>query len=263
MKALGVSRRNPKDGLQYVLIPAGTFEMGCVPGDGDCGSDEKPRHTVRIGRDFWLGKTEVTLRAYQRKGAGGQGSSWSHPVTSVNWDEAKAFCEWSGGRLPTEAEWEYAARGGQGKRKYPWGDTISWSQARYRAGTATRTGWFAPNGFGLHDMAGNVWEWTGDWYDAGYYALSPESDPTGPATGGPASEAAEGAREGSCDGAPLPCDEPPGPAPVGASQGRDARGLAEQPAARTRPEEVLAQGDPTLRGDQAGGGNRKGGAAPE
>ena len=179
--------KNSRDGLEYVRIPAGTFEMGCVPVDRKkCGADEEPQHTVRISRGFWLGKTEVTLEAYQRMGTGGKGKAANHPVTNVSWEEAKTFCEWSGGRLPTEAEWEHAARGGRGGLRFPWGSTIRITDARYgRFGSAgtEAVGSFTANGFGLHDMAGNVWEWTADWYDARYYASPPASDPTGPATG--------------------------------------------------------------------------------
>ena len=193
----GAVMRNAKDALEYVYIPPGTFKMGCVPGDSGCDDDEKPRHEVTITRGFWLGKTEVTWGAYRRffqvadaMGNKGSGAGDRHPVVNVSWNDAVAFCSWSGGRLPTEAEWEYAARGGVEGKKYPWGNSLDHEQANY-SGTGGRDRWdrtspvgsFAPNGYGLYDMAGNVWEWVWDWYDANYYSTASGSDPRGPSSG--------------------------------------------------------------------------------
>lgn len=119
-----------------------------------------------------------------------------HPVTLVRWEDAAAYCAWLSSttgrpvRLPTEAEWEKAARGGMAGQKYPWGDRLDPDQVNFltdpsqkaKAGT-TRCGSFPPNGFGLYDMAGNVWEWVHDWYAPDYYAHSPAHNPAGPSKG--------------------------------------------------------------------------------
>ncbi len=190
----GETRVNPHDGLPYVWIPAGNFHMGCSPGDFEFREDEKPRHEVIITKGFWLGQTSVTVEAYKRfaKAAGIEmpnppafNPGWSHgrlPIVNVGWKGAHAYCAWAGGRLPTEAEWEYAARGGSSEPRYAPIDAIAWYKSN--------SGWKAhpvgeklPNAFGLFDMLGNVWEWVHDWYDEGYGKDMHVIDPRGPASG--------------------------------------------------------------------------------
>jgi formylglycine-generating enzyme required for sulfatase activity len=200
---------NPKDGLTYVWIPPGSFQMGAVPGDSKAQPDEKPRHRVTISKGFWLCRTPVTVGAYKRFCAEtGRRMPWpaptfnveggllqlkklvrwphdDHPIVHVNWNDAVAYCQWAGGRLPTEAEWEYAARAGT-ETVYPWGDSVDGSCAWYNDNSALQThpvGKKKANGWGLYDMVGNVWEWCADWYDKTYYASSPSTDPQGPARG--------------------------------------------------------------------------------
>jgi len=173
---------NPKDGLTYVMIPPGRFIMGCSPGDIECFDEEKQVHEVTITSPFWMGRTDVTQEAYQR--AIGQNPSHfkgaNLPVDSVNWSEAQAYCQAMGARLPTEAEWEYAARGGDPSSRYGPLEEIAWHSGNSRSkthGVAQKKA----NAFGLYDMLGNVWQWTADWYGA--YAPAPASDPTGPGGG--------------------------------------------------------------------------------
>lgn len=191
-------RTNPKDGLSYLWIPPGEFWMGAAPSDSEADPDEKPRHRVRITQGFWMGDTPVTVAAYKRFARAMPpppvyNPDWSnedHPVVHVTWDEAKAYCGWAGGRLPTEAEWEYAARGGKEGLKYPWGNDISPENANYKASQRNGTSpvrAYPANGWGLYDMAGNVWQWVADWYGEDYFATlasdKPTDDPRGPQSG--------------------------------------------------------------------------------
>jgi len=223
-------RINPQDGERYVWIPPGNFQMGCSPDDRDCRDHEKPRHRVTISRGFWMGQTEVTVGGYRKFAQATQRKvpealvlaapprfrspdfpqSDNHPVAYVTWDEAAQYCQWAGGRLPTEAEWEYAARAGSPAARYGNLDEIAWyadNSGRSKLDSAELWGWESasrinyrkrlrdngkqthpvgkktPNDFGLYDMLGNVLEWCADWYGEKYYQVSEERDPEGPPSG--------------------------------------------------------------------------------
>lgn len=189
-----------KDGSELVLIPAGEFTMG---------SDERPYmgppHKVRI-KSFYLGRYEVTNAQYKRfcdetKRKYPQNPVWDtnyflaksdYPVINVSWRDADAYARWAGGRLPTEAEWERAARAGTATYYY-WGDDpeLDRNHANFlgvdkldRWERTSPVGSFPPNPYGLYDIIGNVWEWTADWYSEDYFRKSPLDDPKGPGKGG-------------------------------------------------------------------------------
>jgi len=170
--------------------------MGCSPGDSECDDyeNEKPAHPVTITRGFWIGQTPVTVGAYKRfAGSAGRqmpsapisNKAWANenmPMVDVAWDNAQAYCGRLRGRLPTEAEWEYAARGGSSASRYGNLDDIAWYNYN-SAGHPHDVAQKRPNGFGLYDLLGNVDEWVNDWYDDNYYQNSPSQDPQGPASG--------------------------------------------------------------------------------
>jgi formylglycine-generating enzyme len=181
-----------------VLIPSGWFWMGSEAGQ----DNERPVHRVWVD-EFYLATRQVTNREYwlftQATGmeapAFSQDPHFSHPdqpVVGVSWFEAVNYCKWLNGRtggkyrLPTEAEWERAARGGRDNNLYPWGDESPQSRTRYHErwlGGPEPVAQCPPNAFGLFDICENVHEWCSDWYQADYYANSPENNPQGPDNG--------------------------------------------------------------------------------
>ncbi len=189
-----------------VPIPAGTFEMGrahALPDDGlkwfpHLLRDDRPVRTVAV-REFAIHRHEVTNSEYAEFLAANESIQAPHywpdgkpppgkgeePVANVTWDEAGAYCRWRGMRLPTEAEWEKACRGGARAEKYPWGDSDpDETKAHFdsvRGPKAVCS--YERNGYDLCDMAGNVWEWTADLYDRDYYRDGPTDNPVGPSTG--------------------------------------------------------------------------------
>lgn len=216
---------NPTDGAEMVWVPPGTFRMGSTQAESDqawqengwepdwkvFAEDEQPAHEVMLTRGFWLYRHEVTNEQYaQFLAATGREPPphWDDykaqprfPVNWVTWADAVAYATWVEGALPTEAEWEYAARGPE-RRLFPWGN---WWDKSEQSGLGA---WDPKHGdsmlrssnvamhlrdvgsfpagtswCGALDMAGSLWEWCADWYDRGYYAKSPPQDPPGPETG--------------------------------------------------------------------------------
>ena len=218
-----------QDGMTLLYVPKGEFVRGSKEDDPNADRDEEPQRSIYLDA-FWIDQTEVTNEMFatflnkegnQEEG----GTTWleiddgdvlisesggtfqskegfaNHPVIEVSWYGAKAYCEWAGRRLPTEAEWEKAARGTDG-RKYPWGNedvagnllnlcdkNCSWSNRinsiddGYARTAPVGTYPDGASPYGALDMAGNVWEWVADWYDAEYYKDAPENNPQGPTTG--------------------------------------------------------------------------------
>ncbi len=191
-----VVKVNTRDEAEVVYVPAGPFIMGTAKGTGGKG-DERPQHTVTLS-GYWIYRNEVTVAQYQQfcNATGHRmafppkaGLQPTHPVVNVSYDDAVAYAKWAGGRLPTEAEWEKAARGTDG-RKYPWGNEWDPERCNHKEsglGKAAPVGSY-PKGaspYGANDMLGNAAEWVSDWYDAAYYASAPPKDPQGPATAPP------------------------------------------------------------------------------
>jgi formylglycine-generating enzyme required for sulfatase activity len=233
--SLGDTWTRPADGMVMVYVPAGEFQMGSdESGAPAFTGDEFPQHTVTLD-GFWIDQMEVSVAQFrqfvtetgyeteaERDGWGwawtgiewaeADGVDWqhpqgldrsaqdNHPVTQVSWNDVTAYCEWAEARLPTEAEWEYAARGPEGLT-YPWGDEFDGTRLNFCDTNCPRDAKDAdyddgyemtapvgsyPGGAswcGASDMAGNVWEWVADWYGVDYYASSPSQNPTGPESG--------------------------------------------------------------------------------
>jgi len=218
----GDARMNGADGLKMLWIPGGSFRMGCSEGDGACEKDEMPAHAVKLTRGFWIGSTEVTVGAY-KKFAAATGkpmpaepalfqtklnAGWAEelqPMVRVTRSDARAYCHWAGGRLLSEAEWEYAARAGSAGAQYGAIEEVAWfgnNSGRETLDAAKiareQRGAYMPalekngnrpqavgkkkaNAWGLFDMLGNVAEWTADWHDL--YGAEEITDPKGPADG--------------------------------------------------------------------------------
>ncbi len=197
--------QNHTDREFYAWIPPGQFLMGCVPPGTQCDKEEKPQHQVTISKAFWIGQNEVRVVSYKKFVQADpknrkmpkdyfENQKWrldDHPINNVKWEEAGAYCSWAGGRLPTEAEWEYAARGGKDNEVYPF-DPTDPEKSRDKANFDGKHGndifeYTAPvrsfdaNGFGLYDMSGNVWELVSDFFDL--YPGSAAVDPQGPKDG--------------------------------------------------------------------------------
>ena len=200
--AIPASARNPVNSAEVVYVPAGEFLMGSAQTDSNSDpASEEPQHSVDLDA-FWISKTQVTnamFNACVAAGACTYSASHAtnpnyldplfanHPIVYISWDMGQTYCEWTGGRLPTEAEWEKAARGPHGQR-YPWGSDmarIKFTNAGNEIGNTTVVGAF-PYGasyYGALDMGSNVREWVSDWYDADYFYNSPAVNPLGPETG--------------------------------------------------------------------------------
>ena len=214
-----------------VLIKGGVFAMGATDGM----PDEEPIHQITVPQ-FWMDSHEVTVSEFSKFVAATnyiteaekfawsgvfdmktgewlktKGASWRHPdgpksepnaeepVCQISWNDATAYAKWAGKRLPTEAQWEFAARGGLVGKRYVWGDELrpggkpvaNWWQGHFPARDSGEDGYvgrapvgkFPANDYGLYDMAGNVWEWCADWFDDEYYGHSPNTNPAGPDVG--------------------------------------------------------------------------------
>lgn len=209
-----------RDRADMVYVPAGDFLMGSTNSDSSASADEKPQRIVYLDA-YWIHTYEVSndmfsefvtdtgyetaaerqgySYMYTSSGSWGEfaGVNWRHPmgastnadgslpVVHVNFYDASVYCEWAGGLLPTEAEWEKAARGEDG-RIFPWGNKFDSSLLRYDASGGPVSIDSYPGGqspYGVYNMAGNVFEWTGDWYSASYYEISPGVNPAGPSSG--------------------------------------------------------------------------------
>jgi formylglycine-generating enzyme required for sulfatase activity len=221
--AIGQTWLSPKDGMTLLCVPGATFQMGAAASDTEAQTNERPQHPVTLA-SYWIDQTEVTNRQFglfvqattyqteaEKLGSGStyNGSEWvdtkgafwkqpngpgsdlngkqEHPVVQVSWNDATAYCKWAERKLPTEAQWELAARGTDG-RIYPWEKgapdaTLLNFNMNIKDTTAVGSYPKGVSPYGALDMAGNVWEWVSDWYGETYYASSPTNNPTGPTAG--------------------------------------------------------------------------------
>ncbi len=172
--------KDPRSGIIFILVEPGRFMMGSPDGEGF--DHEHPQHEVRITKPFYLAETETTVAQWRRfvEATGhentGQAETDQHPVSEVNWEDAKALCEYYGYRLPTEAEWEYACRAGTTGQLYGSLDEIAW----HGDNTGSESHPVAekkPNPWGFYDMLGNLWEWCADAYDQDFYRKEVRDDP--------------------------------------------------------------------------------------
>ena len=213
----GETWTEPTTGMEFVWVTGGCYQMGCGNWTDNCDDDEKPVHEVCVD-GFWIGKYEVTIDQYRnflQSTGNTEGVDWDdedcpiekdnsfslsgnkfgqhghQPMVEVSWNGARAFTNWlsrNTGKefgLPTEAKWEYAARSGGKRQKYAGGndvDSVAWYEDN--SGDHThKVGSKSPNGLGIYDMSGNVWEWCSDRYAEDYYSNSPQKNPQGPSSG--------------------------------------------------------------------------------
>ncbi len=212
LKEVFIARPVGVQAHDMVYIPAGWFWMGCNPNNNKCPAFETPYHKVYLDA-YYIDRNDVTVNEYTKcvnadkctvpctgvdcnYGVSGREND---PINCVDWNQANAYCKWKGGDLPTEAEWEKAARGTDG-RTYPWGNKWDISNVCYNQKSTCAVGSY-PQGaspYGVMDMAGNVYQWCSDLYDENYYANSPDHNPKGPKSGkGPDSEGDRVVRGGS------------------------------------------------------------------
>jgi formylglycine-generating enzyme required for sulfatase activity len=179
--------------IEFVLVEGGSFMMGCEESDKDCYPDEQPKHEVVIAT-FSISKYEITVAQYRKfcentnrqmppePSFGWQDNS---PIVNVSWQDAMQYAQWAGGKLPTEAQWEYAARGGKKSRGFAFSGSNDYNEVGWSyENSANKThpvGQKQPNELGIYDMSGNAWEWCNDNYGIFYYQESPKNNPQGAA----------------------------------------------------------------------------------
>ncbi|MBO6117050.1 MAG: SUMF1/EgtB/PvdO family nonheme iron enzyme [Bacteroidales bacterium] len=179
----------------WVLVEGGSFTMGCNDGEKECYPDEQPAHKVNLNT-FYIGKYEITVKQYRtyctktgKQMPNMPSSGWQddYPIVNITWEDADAFAKYYGCRLPSEAEWEYAAKGGKKSAGYIYSGSNDWDEVGWSFENSAKTlhpvGQKKPNELGIYDMSGNAWEWCNDSYEVFYYASSPKDNPKGPQKG--------------------------------------------------------------------------------